>query len=112
MLTIAVQELPEATVLHCSGRIVYGDGTDTLRRIAFAQQHKPELLIDMRQVRSIDASGLGALVHVWHRIHATGRRLRILNPSACVCEALRVSGLTSLFDICDEAPCAAAKLVS
>ncbi len=112
MLTIAVQELPEATFLHYSGRIVYGEGTNTLRQIAFAQQHKPELLIDMRQVRSIDASGLGALVDLWHWIHQTGRNLKLRNPTARVCEALRVTGLTSLLDICDEAPRAAAKLVS
>ncbi len=112
MLTIAVQESPEATVLHCSGRIVCGDGTDILRRIAFAQRHKPELLIDLRQVRSIDASGLGALVDLWHWIHETGRRLKLLNPSARVREALRVTGLTSLLDIYDGAPCAPAKLVS
>lgn len=82
MLTIAVQELPEATVLHCSGRIVYGGGTDALRRIAFAQRHKSELLIDMSHVSSIDASGLGALVDLWHWIHITGRTLKLLNPSA------------------------------
>ncbi len=111
MLTIVVQELLETVVLRCTGRIVYIEGTDILRRTAFAQQ-EANLLIDMRRVTSIDASGLGALVELQHWTHESGRKLKVRNPSACVREVFRLTGLISLLEISDGQSCTGAKLAS
>ncbi len=112
MLTIVVQEFSETTILRCSGRIVYGGEVNTLRQIAFSQQQKSALLIDMSNVRSIDASGLGALVELWHWVHESGITLKVVSPGPGVGEALQVTGLDLLLDICDEDFSTPAKLVS
>jgi ABC-type transporter Mla MlaB component len=60
VLTLEVQNHPHVTVLRCSGRIVHGDGADTLLR-AVMSQVKRHLQIDLSGVETIDAGGLGVL---------------------------------------------------
>ena len=60
MLKLEVQESPLVTILRCSGRIVYGDGVNTLVKAVMAKDTR-HFLIDLNGVNAIDAAGLGAL---------------------------------------------------
>ncbi len=55
------------------------------------------MTLDLTGVDAIDAAGIGSLVS----LQASGIYLQLLNPSAQVREALRVTELDSIFEISD-----------
>ena len=92
MLTVTVHSGSSAVRLFCHGRIVLGLEAETLRCIATSRpEHR--LIVDLRDVCRVDASGLGLLVdlHCWAQQRAG--ELRIANPS---CEVRRLFALTNL----------------
>lgn len=92
MLTVNVHSGLSAVTLLCHGRIVLGLEAETLRCIATSRaEHR--LIVDLRDVCQMDASGLGLLVdlHCWAQQRAG--ELRIANPS---CEVRRLFALTNL----------------
>jgi anti-sigma B factor antagonist len=99
VLTIDIQDSQEATVLRCSGRIVHGDGADTLLR-AVMSQDKRHLQIDLSQVDSIDAGGLGVLVALAKWAKNGDRTIQLTNPSKRVREALEATKLSSVLQVC------------
>ena len=59
MFKVTVQELGDAGVFRCQGRIVIGDAYSTLRNAVLSQTHARMLVLDLAQVDRIDAGGLG-----------------------------------------------------
>jgi anti-anti-sigma factor len=98
MLRLEVQESPLVTILRCSGRIVCGDGTDTLVKAVMSKDTR-YFLIDLNGVSAIDAAGLGALAALerWARIE--NRTIHLANLSKRVREALETTGLSSVLRI-------------
>ncbi len=68
MLRVDVQTSPGTVQLLCSGRIVLGVESETLRCLAIGRA-EPRLILDLRHVDAIDAAGLGLLaeLHCWAR---------------------------------------------
>jgi anti-anti-sigma factor len=93
MLTVTVQDLEEAVVLQCVGRIVSGDETALL--CSAARLSGRNVMLDLSQVDTIDAAGIGLLVS----LQAAGIYLRLMSPTAQVREILRVTQLESIFEI-------------
>jgi anti-anti-sigma factor len=101
VLTIETQDSHAAAVVRCSGRIVHGDGTDNLRQIVCSQTNK-EIVIDLGQVRAIDAAGVGTLATIQSWANHSGRTIRLLNPTSRVREVLKSTALDSLLEISQE----------
>ena len=80
MLRVDVQNSPSAVTLVCSGRIVLGVEVETLRCIAGSHRER-HVVLDMRQVHGIDASGLGLLVELHCSAQERCGSLRIANVS-------------------------------
>jgi anti-anti-sigma factor len=95
MLTVTTFCSNDVLILECRGRIVRGDETSIL--CAAARQDVRNVVIDLKEVETIDAAGVGALVS----LQAAGMYLRLANPTAQVRELLRVTKLDSIFEICD-----------
>jgi len=95
MLTINVESISEVVVLRCSGRIVCGHETALL--CSAMQQGTRNVVLDLTEVDGIDAAGVGALLS----LQAAGVYLKLLNPSRQVREILKVSRLSSIFEICE-----------
>ena len=98
MLTIDVQDFQNATVLRCSGRIVHGDGADTMLR-AVMSQDKRHLQIDLSRVDTIDAGGLGVLAALGKWAKDGDRTIQLMNPSKRVREALEATKLISVLQV-------------
>jgi anti-anti-sigma factor len=83
MLSVDVQSSLAAATLRCSGRIVLGVESETLRCVAIARAER-RLVLDLRDIHAIDAAGLGLLaeLHCWAQ--QRNRLLTIANPSRCV----------------------------
>ena len=95
MLSVTVEDLGEVVILCCQGRIVRGDETAIL--CAAVDQHGRNVILDLSGVDVIDAAGIGALIS----LQAAGTYLKLMNPTKSVREVLRVTGLESVFEICE-----------
>ena len=93
MLTVTLEKLDEAVVLHCAGRIVRGDETALL--CAASRGHGHAVMVDLEKVETIDAAGVGALV----ALQAAGIYVQLINPSDAVREVLRVTQVDSILEI-------------
>lgn len=93
MLNISVENLGEAVVLHCAGKIVRGHETSLL--CSAAQRQGRNVFLDLSAVESIDAAGIGALVS----LQAAGIYLKLMNPSETVLRVLKITKLDSIFEI-------------
>jgi len=94
MLRVTLEDSGENVVLHCVGKMVRGQETALL--CAAARQHRRSIVIDLSQVETIDAAGLGALI----ALQAAGIYLQLLNPAPSVLQVLQVTHLDTVFEIC------------
>lgn len=93
MLTVITLYSGDALVLECHGRIVRGNETSIL--CSAARQNVANVVIDLKEVETIDAAGIGALVS----LQAAGIYLKLANPTPAVREIFRVTHLDSVFEI-------------
>jgi len=93
MLTVTLEKLDEAVVLHCAGRIVRGDETALL--CAASRSHGRQIMVDLEKVEAIDAAGIGAFIS----LQAAGIYLQLINPNEAVREVLRVTQIDSILEI-------------
>jgi anti-anti-sigma factor len=93
MLRVTVEELRDAVILHCCGRIVRGEETAIL--CAAVQRHQHNIILDFSQVDDLDAAGVGALI----ALRAAGIFLRLMNPTPAVREVLKLTRLESILEI-------------
>lgn len=93
MLNVAVEDLGEVVTLHCKGSIVRGEETRVL--CAAVGYHGRDVVLDLRDVQSMDAAGIGALI----ALQTAGVYLKLENPTRAVRELLHVTGMESVFEI-------------
>jgi anti-anti-sigma factor len=98
LLKLEIQNHPHLTVLRCSGRIVHGDGADTLLRTAMSQENS-DLQIDLCDVDAIDASGLGVLARLEKWAKEGNRTVQVINPTGLVREAIEATHLNSVLQV-------------
>ena len=98
MLTVTVEELNGAVVLHCAGRIVRGEETALL--CAASRQHGRTMILDLEKVETIDAAGIGALV----ALEAAGIYLQLVNANERVRQLLRITHVDSILEITSPFP--------
>lgn len=100
MLRAIVQQLGDATVLCCRGRIVTGEDCGILRDTAMSQLQSRLLMLDLAEVESIDAGGLGVLLGLreWARSHAI--RFKLMNVRNRVEQMLELTALDRVFEFC------------
>lgn len=71
-----------------------------LHAVAEARANRiPRLLLNGRDVASLDAVGLGVLVLVEKRAADVGVQVQLVQPSPVLAQLLRASGLASVFGI-------------
>jgi anti-anti-sigma factor len=93
MLTVTAQVQGDVLILQCQGRIIRGEETAIL--CSAARQPTRTIVLDLAEVETIDAAGIGALVS----LQAAGFYLKLTNPTAPVREILRLTKLNSIFEV-------------
>jgi len=98
----AVQKTATPTVtLCCSGKLVLGWETETLRYMARSRRETC-LIIDLREVQTADAAGLGLLVELYCWAQHSNKVLALTNVSAGVRKLFWLTNLQSVFAIAGE----------
>jgi anti-anti-sigma factor len=95
MLTVTVEDFGKVVVLRCAGKIVHGDETSIL--CSAVHQESRNIVLDLTEVKAIDAAGIGALAS----LQAAGFYLKLVNPTRRVREILKVTKLYSILEICE-----------
>ena len=101
MLAIRSRNVGRVTVLELSGRLSSGEPTESfLEEVRKAAgDGKGFLLINLEGVAYMDSLGLESLIEVYNSVKASEGEVKLLNPSAKVGELMRLTKLTSVFDI-------------
>ncbi len=99
MLSMSFHNLGDVTIFRCAGRITFPDA-DILQNAVLAQPRSAVVVLDLAEVRAVDASGLGTLVSLQTWARTTGTRLKLMNLNPRMEFLLQLTNLQSLFEIC------------
>jgi len=95
---VEIEQFQNTVTLRCSGRLVQGDGLEQLRRTVMSETAK-HLILDLSDVSSIDAGGLGELVELRQWAIDAARTFTVLNPSERVRELVMATNLQFVLDV-------------
>ena len=98
MLRIDIQSFSNSALLHCSGNLVFGVETETLRSMVQAR-HEEHLRVDLSRIGKIDASGLGVLVELQIWARENRRQLSFVELSEDVWRVVILTKLYAAVDI-------------
>jgi len=100
MLKVNVQNVESVTVLRCEGRIVAGNESVIFCETTVAHSDADLLVLELGQVHSVDARGLGLLLDllVWTR--SKGVQLKLTNLARRVWQLFKLTRLDRVFTIC------------
>ena len=99
MLSLKMQNIGDATIIRCAGRVTFPDA-DALQTIVFQQARARTVMIDLAEVTVIDASGLGILISLRGWAQKTGVKLKLMHLNPRIERLLELTNLKSKFDIC------------
>jgi anti-sigma B factor antagonist len=94
------RQVGDVVVSDVSGRITLGEGNVMLRDLVrdLAEHHK-KIILNLGEVNYIDSSGMGELVKTHTTIRNRGGELKLANLSKRVHDLLRMTRLSSVFDV-------------
>ncbi len=100
-LQLSTRMLGDATVVDCTGDIVYGDEAALLRQtVKEMLQQDRHVVLNLAEVRMIDSNGVGTMVGLIASSHGPGGgdlKLAALGPK--MQDVLKVTKLINLFTI-------------
>ncbi len=106
-LEINVRKLPQATVVECVGRVVFGDETTMLRaEVKNIIRESPHVVLDFERVRDIDSGGVGTLLAILTSAVSAGGTLKLARINSKVRQTLsitRLLGVLRAYDTVEEA---------
>jgi anti-sigma B factor antagonist len=111
MLEYKNRQRGDVTILDLSGRIsvgealAFGPGSglilgDVIRELARKGQKR--ILLNLKDVRYIDSSGIGDLVRSATSLRREGGDLKLLSPAPMVLEVLHITRLDKILEIKDD----------
>ena len=103
-LTIATRELGDVTVLECTGDLRLGETSSTFRN-TFRETLKggaKKVVIDLAGVAYLDSTGIGELVGAHSAAGAAGARIKLARLPEKVANLLRLTRLSTVFQIHEE----------
>jgi anti-anti-sigma factor len=98
MLKVHAKNLGTATVVCLQGHIVIGD-TETLRNFVQSLSETSAVILDLAQVTTVDAHGLGVMLELRQQMQEKGIRFELMNVSKPLSWVLEITRLDSIFHI-------------
>lgn len=107
-LRMSTRYLDGIMVVDCSGRIVFGEESASLRdTVKKLLAQSPKLVISLREVSNIDSGGLGTLVSLYTSARNAGGAMKLASVSQRVGDLLQITKLFTIFEVFDDADAAA-----
>lgn len=98
MLKVHAKRLNAVEVLSLEGQIVNGQ-TEVLRNVGLLADGTSELILDLSNVTSVDAHGLGVLLQLREQTLAKGIHLELRNMNQPLYRIFEITRLNTVFDI-------------
>ena len=103
-MKIGVRQREGVTILDLKGRITIGVGDVALREavhqaLGAGAKH---ILINLKDVSTIDSSGVGELVSTYTTATNRGGKLKLLNLPPKVADILQITQLITVFEVFDD----------
>ena len=115
-LSVETRISGDVFILHCEGRIVYGDECAVLReRVVSTLTGSPKIVVNLAGVDHIDSEGVGMLVGLLVSARNRAGDLKLASPGTRVKDLLRRTSLETIFRLYannDEAVAAFGKQVA
>ncbi len=104
------RQVDGVTVVDLSGSITLDEGSAMLRKTVkgLAQQGSRRIVLNLSGVTAMDSTGIGELISAYTSVRNAGGELKLLNLTREVHELLRITKLSTVFDIQDDEPSAVA----
>ena len=107
-LRMSTRSMEGVLVVDCSGRVVFGEESATLRDIVKKLlAENPNVVMNLREVNFIDSGGLGTLVSLYTSARNSGGAVKLANLSQRVGDLLQVTKLLTIFEVFDNEEAAA-----
>jgi len=101
-LKIESKKIDDVTVVHCTGRIVFGDEASALRaELKKVLASSKKILLNLADVSYIDSGGLGSLVGVYSSARAAGADIKLSGLGQRVRDVLQITKLVTVFEVYD-----------
>jgi anti-anti-sigma factor len=98
MLRVHARNLGNVAFLCMQGQIVNGE-RETLRKAIYSQSDVSTVVLDLAQVSTVDAGGLGIMLEVRELVQSKGIGFKLMNVSKLVGRVLEVTRLDSVFEV-------------
>jgi anti-sigma B factor antagonist len=99
-LRVQTQVSGDVFILHCQGRIVFGDEGASLRaRVGSMLSGTPKIVVNLGGVKHIDSGGIGILVGLFISARNRNGDLKLVSPSQHVTDVLRRTNLHTIFSV-------------
>ena len=107
-LRMSTRTLDGVMVVDCSGRIVFGEESATLRdTIKKVLAQSPRVVLNLAEVSYVDSGGLGTLVSLYTTARNAGGALKLARLTQRVGDLLQLTKLVSVFEVFDDEQLAA-----
>ena len=102
--SLKTRRIRGVVLVDMSGRLTTGDAVlllhDTVARLADEDSRK--FVLNLEGVSYIDSFGLGGLITTYTSLRNRGFRMSLLNPTERTTNLLRLTKLSTLFDVFDD----------
>jgi anti-anti-sigma factor len=102
MLGVHTDEGPDEVRVSLEGELDLSNVLYVEEEIRKAEKRKPAIVLDLRQLRFLDSTGLRVIVSAHQRARNQGRRLRIVPGGEAVRRLFRLSGLERRLEFVEE----------
>jgi anti-sigma B factor antagonist len=107
-LRMSTRTIDDVLVLDCSGRVVFGEESASLRdTVKKLLAGSPNLVLNMREVSYLDSGGLGTLVSLYTTAQNAGGAVKLSSLSQRVGDLLQVTKIFTIFEVFDDEEAAA-----
>src|SRR5437867_9546695 len=98
MLKIHARNFGNVVFLCMQGQITNGE-TETLRNAVHSQSNVSTIVLDLAQVSTVDAGGLGVMLELREQVQSKGIGFKLMNVSKPVGRVLEITRLDSVFEV-------------
>ena len=95
----ATREQTGTTIIDVTGDIDMGTSPGLRKTLLESLKKNPRLVVNMREVRYVDSSGIASLVEVLKEARKMKKRLVLFGLNAAVQDVLQLTRLSKIFEI-------------
>jgi anti-sigma B factor antagonist len=107
-LRMSTRTVGGVMVVDCSGRVVFGEESASLRdTVKKLLAQNPKLVMNLHEVNFIDSGGLGTLVSLYTTARSAGGAVKLAKLSQRVGDLLQITKLLTIFEVFDDEEAAA-----